>query len=539
MFAIIALSFILSSWSQTNQVTLVDTRVSDQKTKRVNLNGQEQYVTTVNCQNKELQATGEGRSMDHSTANMKATFDCKAKLANLIRAQGNSNSGSTSSEVLPLKDKEKEIEITKNEQDITSVNNVTKEVILVNTNFTDSKTKRVKTNGQEIYVTTIKCQNSNFEVTGEGRSMDQGVSNSKARFNCSAQLAFLIKGQDKTIPVKSEEASVTNISATPTVVKSQTTLIEETIVAPVVVTDAKKIVTPNNVEPIIVKEDVITLGEEECRELLDDNIKKLIKDDTKNLLGLQTEITVLKLARLSQENGVRTIEDLVKKKSQELKKLDDGTLEKLRASYRQYGMIEDNNWIENEIKSIQGQRYANASYFQASKRLYGEKTSAFLLAYQAQNPKSGLDENDIAISWLLKHSQDRMANIKGAYSAEHNLLNLSNRVALLNQVIDNKPAPTAQKVDQLLSEKRNLLGKILNTFADQFKLENPGCFADDVFSGAGCISFNETIVTQLSQVIGKVGNEIRLAPKTQINMQKELGLKVKDYPLMFKQPKNP
>ena len=61
-------------------------------------------------------------------------------------------------------------------------------------------------------------------------------------------------------------------------------------------------------------QDVTAANGDECRSKLDEALKTLLKDDTKNILGLQYELTTLKLARLAKKDSVKTLEGLVKKK---------------------------------------------------------------------------------------------------------------------------------------------------------------------------------------------------------------------------------
>ena len=57
----------------------------------------------------------------------------------------------------------------------------------------------------------------------------------------------------------------------------------------------------------------------ECKEKLSAEIAELLGNKSKNIIGLQFELTVLKMASLSVSEGEKTFEGLIKKKSKELK----------------------------------------------------------------------------------------------------------------------------------------------------------------------------------------------------------------------------
>ena len=276
-----------------------------------------------------------------------------------------------------------------------------------------------------------------------------------------------------------------------------------------------------------------TGGNEECRTKLDEALKTLLKDDTKNVLGLQYELTALKLARIAQKESTRTLEDLVKKKKDLLTQIDDGTRTKLRDAYRKYGKIEDEATIDQKITELAGKAEA-ANYKQGARRFFGEETSSFLLALQASDPDSGLEESDVAISWLMKQVQDRMVETSGRFSANHNLVNLSSQVAALTGYIDPAKGLNSGALEARLEERSTELQSILAAFSESFKAANPQCFSNGRFSGTNsCWSVTDTVVPALIETMSVVAEEMRVADRTNIEMRRGLGPRIANYGVFF------
>lgn len=276
-----------------------------------------------------------------------------------------------------------------------------------------------------------------------------------------------------------------------------------------------------------------TGGDSECRTKLDDALKTLLKDDTKNVLGLQYELTALKLARIAQRESTRTLEDLVKKKKNLLTQIDDGTRTKLRDAYRKYGKMDDVAAIDQKISELAG-KAEDANYKQGARRFFGEETSSFLLALQTSDPASGLEESDIAISWLMKQVQDRMAQTSGRFSANHNLVNLSSQVAALTGYIDPAKGLNSGALEARLEERSTELQGILAAFSESFKAANPLCFSGNRFLGTNsCWTVTDTVVPALIETMTAVSEEIRVAERTNIELRRGLGPRIAGYGVFF------
>jgi hypothetical protein len=285
-----------------------------------------------------------------------------------------------------------------------------------------------------------------------------------------------------------------------------------------------------------INEEVVDLEDDNksiCKSKLDEELKALIKNDKANVLGLQFEVTSLKLALITQKEGKQTLEEVVRKKQSHLETMGDGTRNKIKETYRKYGKIEDQEIIDEKIAEISSQAKA-ANYNRGAQRFYAEQTSAFLLALQASDPQSGIDESDVAISWVMKQIQDRVAETHGKFSAAHNSTNFSNQVAWLTGYVSPEKKQTPQAIEERLTKASSELQKVFQEFSDKFKQDNPQCFDGGIFEATGnCWTVSKSVVPAFMEAIEDISEEIRKTDKTQIQMMRNMGTKVGTYNVYF------
>ena len=239
-----------------------------------------------------------------------------------------------------------------------------------------------------------------------------------------------------------------------------------------------KTVTPDVVDPkpevqTVVKDVVEPKPDPDCNEELNKEIAALLADDQKNIIGLQYELTVLKMAALATESKTNSIEGVIRKQSKKIDAIDDGIINKMNVMYKKHGLPEDAAAISSHLK----QKSSSANYFAKDKRFFNEDSSAFLLAYQELNENSGIKDSDVSVLWFMDKVSEKAKAQSGKYSAAHNLTNLSTRLAQYTSAIDPKQALSKPVLDEMV-KKQN--GKIEEEFLDliqKFKTSNPVCYA--------------------------------------------------------------
>lgn len=219
----------------------------------------------------------------------------------------------------------------------------------------------------------------------------------------------------------------------------------------------------------------------DCKDELNQLILAFLSDEKKNILGKQYELTVLKVAQETQQSKQTTLEGLIKSKSQELKKLDDGTIAELKSVYARYGVSED---LEKVMKFVQD-RSDKASYYDKHRRFFNESSSAFLMAHKYQNKKSSIDDADIAVVWLMGKAGERAKEQSGQFSAQHNLFNLSTRVATYTGGITPEKKLDEKDMEQKKVVLEKELESELNAIAQDFRKKNAAC-ADKVLGADEC-----------------------------------------------------
>ena len=238
--------------------------------------------------------------------------------------------------------------------------------------------------------------------------------------------------------------------------------------------------------------------DQDCNEELNKEIAALLTDDKKNIIGLQYELTVLKIAALATESKTNSIEGLIKQQAKKIESMDEGIINKMNIMYKQHGLPEDAATISLHLKK----KTSTANYFAKDKRFFNQDSSAFLLAYQGINEKSGIKDSDVSVLWFMDKVSEKAMEQNGKYSAAHNLTNLSTRIAQYTSAIDPKKALSKLELDEM-ARKQN--GKIEDEFLEliqKFKTSNPACYAIVFSDGEADTQCNINVVEAgLSQLL--------------------------------------
>jgi hypothetical protein len=218
------------------------------------------------------------------------------------------------------------------------------------------------------------------------------------------------------------------------------------------------------------------LNQDQCKEALNLALAEILKDDKKNIIGLQYELTVLKMASLASQSKGKTLESFIQSQAKNIQENDQDSkiLNRVNEVYKKYGLPEDQTALVNHLKSSANE----ANYFQRDKRFYNEQSSAFILAYQKLNPASGFKDSDVSVLWYMNQvNQKAIEKSNGnKYSAQSNLTNLSTRVALYTAHIKGIDQETTESLNDLLSQQQEKLNKELKGVMDTFKSSNLACF---------------------------------------------------------------
>lgn len=217
----------------------------------------------------------------------------------------------------------------------------------------------------------------------------------------------------------------------------------------------------------------------ECEEKLSSEVAALLSDKSKNIIGLQFELTTLKMASLSVSEGEKTFEGLIKKKSKDLKAIDDGSIDKMNQLYKKHGLAEDAKKISEALKL----KATDSNYYNKQKRFFNNDSSAFLMAYQQINPSSPIKESDISVLWFMDKVSDKAQKQNKEYSSAHNRTNLSTRIAQYTGAIDPKKTLDKTKLDEMVKKQKDKIDHEFLAMIENFKKNNADCF-NELFGGA-------------------------------------------------------
>jgi hypothetical protein len=241
----------------------------------------------------------------------------------------------------------------------------------------------------------------------------------------------------------------------------------------------------------------------ECEEKLSSEISALLNDKSKNIIGLQYELTVLKMASLSVSEGEKTFEGLIKKKSKDLKAIDDGSIDKMNQLYKKHGLSEDAKKITEAIKL----KATDTNYYNKQKRFFNNDSSAFLMAYQHMNPSSVIKESDISVLWFMDKVSEKAKKQNKEYSSAHNRTNLSTRIAQYTGAIDPKKSLGQPKLDEMAKKQKEKIDNEFLAMIEKFKKNNAECF-NELFGAAP-----EDLECNLTKVEDVFGNLLAVNSK--------------------------
>jgi hypothetical protein len=269
------------------------------------------------------------------------------------------------------------------------------------------------------------------------------------------------------------------------VIQDKTVVLEDQInKSPIVIQklDLEKDVIANDNDNTV-KEDNIKKDENEsdCKEKLNLEIAKLLEDDKKNIIGLQFELTVLKMASAATGAKTNSLEGLIRQQSAAIKAIDKGVIDKMNAMYKAHGLTEDATAITDHLK----EKSNSASYFPKDKRFFNQDSSAFLLAYQSLNPESGIKDSDVSVLWFMDKVSEKAKTPNGTkmgtYSIEHNLTNLSTRIAQYTGTVDPTKAISKEKLDEMVKKQKTKIDTEFLALITSFKQSNLACY-NEIFS---------------------------------------------------------
>lgn len=235
--------------------------------------------------------------------------------------------------------------------------------------------------------------------------------------------------------------------------------------------------------------------DKDCAEALKKELSQLLSDDKKNVLGLQYELTVIKMAAIAVGNKSKTLEGLVKKKSQELQRLDEGVIKKMKDTYKKYGLPDDVDKIAKHLKD----KSKTADYGPKDKRFFNQESSAFLLAYQKIHDNSGIKDSDVSVLWFFDKVSQKTKQVSGNYSSAHNRSNLSTRIAQYTGLTGAR-ALNHEELEGMSKKLKAKIDKELLDLIAHFKETNQACY-NNIF-GQGDDECNLNIIdNRLSEIL--------------------------------------
>ncbi|MBS1962791.1 MAG: hypothetical protein JST04_11280 [Bdellovibrionales bacterium] len=208
-----------------------------------------------------------------------------------------------------------------------------------------------------------------------------------------------------------------------------------------------------------------------CESDLSKKIVEIAKGDgNMKILDLQLEITALKLARETVENGEGTIERSIRKQQAVLDKLDDkGVRDQLKALYLRYGQTEDQAKIQEAIDAVgaTADKAKKATYFKRELRFKNRDLSAYVYLKAHTDEKPYFDDVDASILWYQSEISEGIEDQSYRGSAAANLQEVSTKVAHLLGVTGTTPK-TASELDQLIAEHEQILGQAFDQIQSDY-----------------------------------------------------------------------
>ena len=249
----------------------------------------------------------------------------------------------------------------------------------------------------------------------------------------------------------------------------------ENLLTPIVHDKNFKVIPLDHSKEIVAEEVTPTVKEDketDCNEKLTLEIAKLLEDDEKNIIGLQFELTVIKMAAQVVGSQRVSLEGLAKKYEKDLAKVDSGILEKMKELYKKHGLKEDEQKVLTHLKK----KTASANYYDKDKRFFNQESSAFLMAYQQMNPESGIKDSDVSVLWFMDKVSEKSKTQNGQYSSLHNRTNLSTRISQYTGAIDASKAISKTSLDEMVKKQKIKIDAEFLALIENFKQTNLPCY---------------------------------------------------------------
>jgi hypothetical protein len=224
-------------------------------------------------------------------------------------------------------------------------------------------------------------------------------------------------------------------------------------------------------EEVVVKDEKVS----NCNDKLTDAIAKLLESDTKNIIGLQYELTVIKMAAEVVGAQRVSLEGLAKKYKEDLAKEDTGILAKMKKIYEHHGLKEDEKSVLNHLKV----KVASGNYYARDKRFFNQDSSAFLIAYQQIKPEANINDTDVSVLWFMDKVSEKSKAQNGQYESLHNRTNLSTRIAQYTGSVDASKALPKETLNEMAKKQKNKIDTEFLTLLKSFKDGNPTCFTGE------------------------------------------------------------
>jgi hypothetical protein len=257
-----------------------------------------------------------------------------------------------------------------------------------------------------------------------------------------------------------------------------------------------------------------------CDDELKQAIASLLAEDTKNIIGLQYELTVLKMAAATSGASVKSFEELIKKKSKAIASIDDGVLKKMNSMYKEHGLPEDAAEITKHLK----QKVSTANYYAKDKRFFNKDSSAFLLAYQSLTEDSGIKDSDVSVLWFMEKVSSRAISKYKKYQEEHNLTNLSTRIAQYTGAINPNKAMSKTVLAEMVAKQRSKIEVEFSALIERFKTSNIECY-NQIFGASGADKeCNMDVVNKVFSQLLAVNSKIESIKLISLDAQLKGGL---------------
>lgn len=252
---------------------------------------------------------------------------------------------------------------------------------------------------------------------------------------------------------------------------------------------------------------------DECADELAKKIASLYHSDKRQMLALQYNISVLKLASVTVKSKSKTVEGYLSKeeaklaeilKNKDAQKLDD----ELKGLYSKYGKKEDDAVLVtrvNETYSVLSQ----GNYAKAKTRFRNVDLSAYINAHRLiYKDASPFKMEDAAILWLRAQISEGVEASTKRGSLEANLQEASSDVARLTGYIDpakgNDEAQISEKIKTAEEDLRKEFIKLAETFIDE---RTKACAT--LATCATCGGADELRQSAMLKSIQKIGQDLQ------------------------------